>query len=292
MKIGFIGLGSMGRGMALNLARAGHEVQAWNRSPVDFDGIASIRSVDTPAEALQADIVFTMLSDDAAIRQVLLAPGVLESGQAGLVQVVTATISPDFASELAGTHQALGFGYVAAPVFGTPDVAAAGNLNIMAAGAAEAVERAMPLLSILGKAVFVMGDDPAHANVSKIAGNMMLTMAIEALAEAQAMVSGLGVQPQAFLDLMLQTQFGCRAYENYGRRIVDGNVAPGFKMTLGLKDLTLAADVSHLVKASTPMLEAVRSRMSEAVDAGMGAQDWSAIAGLASSAVVTTDKGH
>lgn len=282
MKIGFVGLGRMGQGMAGNLARAGHEVVGWNRSPIDAETLASITPVKTAAEALQAEVVFTMLSDDAAIREVLLAPAVLERGQVGLIQVVTATISPQLAQELAERHAALGFGYVAAPVFGTPDVAASGNLNIMAAGAPDVLARVQPLFDIIGKRVFVMGDRPAQANVSKIAGNMMLTMAIEALAEGLAMTTGFGVKPQDFLDLMLQTQFGCRAYENYGRRIVDANFEPGFKMALGLKDLRLATDVAASTHASTPMLDAVRERMRQAVEAGMGARDWSAIAGLAS----------
>lgn len=282
MKIGFVGLGSMGRGMALNLANAGHDVLAWNRSPLDAATLVPIILVDTPAEALNTEVVFTMLSDDNAIREVLLDPGVLERGRSGLTQVVTATISPEFAQELADTHNSMGFGFVAAPVFGTPDVAASGNLNIMAAGKPDVLARVQPLFDIIGKRVFVMGDRPAQANVSKIAGNMMLTMAIEALGESLAMIEGYGVKPQDFLDLMLQTQFGCRAYENYGRRIVNENFAPGFNMALGLKDLRLATAVAKATGASAPMLDAVRDRMGEAVGAGMGGRDWSAIASLAS----------
>jgi 3-hydroxyisobutyrate dehydrogenase-like beta-hydroxyacid dehydrogenase len=278
MKIGFIGLGSMGRGMALNLAKAGHDVLAWNRSPLDAATLSPVTLVKTPLEALQAEVVFTMLSDDAAIRDVLLSPGILSGGRPGLIQVLTATISPEFAQELAEKHEALGFDYVAAPVFGTPDVAASGNLNIMVAGKQDAIARITPLLDILGKRTFVMGDRPAQANISKIAGNMMLTMAIEALAEGLAMTKGYGVQAEDFLGLMLQTQFACRAYENYGRRISEGNFDPGFKMSLGLKDLRLAVAAATSAGASTPMLSAVRERMGAAVDAGLGERDWSAMA--------------
>ncbi len=281
MRIGFIGLGSMGRGMASNLAKAGHDVLAWNRSPLGAETIAPIKLVKTALEALQAEVVFTMLSDDAAIRDVLLSPGLLAGGRPGLTQVMTATISPEFAQELAERHESLGFSYVAAPVFGTPDVAAAGNLNIMAAGKPDAIARINPLLDILGKRTFIMGDRPAHANIAKIAGNMMLTMAIEALAEGMAMTSSYGVKPEDFLSLMLQTQFSCRAYENYGGRILEGNFEPGFKMSLGLKDLLLAVDASRSAGASTPMLSSVRERMGAAVEAGMGGQDWSAMARLA-----------
>src|SRR4051812_1006522 len=104
MKIGFIGLGSMGRPIALNLAKGGHEVIAWNRSPVDAAGVAPVTMVGTTTEALQADVVFTMLADDGAIRDVLLAPGVLQSAGTGIIHVVTATISPEFAEELSAMH--------------------------------------------------------------------------------------------------------------------------------------------------------------------------------------------
>jgi 3-hydroxyisobutyrate dehydrogenase-like beta-hydroxyacid dehydrogenase len=107
---------------------------------------------------------------------------------------------------------------------------------------------------------------------------MMLTMAIEAMAEALAITGGYGVAPESFLELMLETQFACRAYQNYGGRILADNFEPGFKMSLGLKDLRLAVDAAKGVGASAPMLDAVRTRMGEAVDAGMGARDWSAMA--------------
>lgn len=274
MDIGFIGLGSMGRGMARNLAVAGHAVRAWNRSKVT--DLPEVTHVATPQDALQADVAFTMLSDDAALRDVLLQPGLLRAARPGLVQVVTATISPGFAEELAATHAAAGLGYVAAPVFGTPDVAAAGNLNIITAGPADLLARVQPLFEIIGRRVFVMGDRPAQANASKIAGNMMLTMAIEAMAEALSITNGHGVAPETFLELMLQTQFACRAYQNYGARILAGNHAPGFKLSLGLKDLRLARDAA--AGASAPMLAAVEGRMAEAMQAGLGGSDWSAMA--------------
>lgn len=278
MKIGFIGLGSMGRPIARNLAAAGHAVIAWNRSAVDAASLAPVTIVSTPTEALQADVVFTMLSDDAAIRDVLLTQGALRSARSGIIHVVTATISPEFAEELAALHEDLGLGYVAAPVFGTPDVAAAANLNILAAGAPPMIAAVQPLFEIIGKRVSVLGDRPAHANASKIAGNMMLTMAIEAMAEGLAITGGYGVAPEAFLELMLETQFACRAYQNYGGRIRERNFEPGFKMSLGLKDLRLAVDAAQEAGASAPMLGAVRKRMGEAVEAGMGARDWSAMA--------------
>ncbi len=145
MDVGFIGLGKMGSAMARNIAKAGHQVRAWNRSPDSGKAIAGLQMVASPCDVFQAEIVFTMLSDDAAIREVLLSSDALRSARASVVHVVTATISVDFSEELRARHAELGIGYVAAPVFGRPDVAEAAQLNIMAAGAKEAVAKARPV---------------------------------------------------------------------------------------------------------------------------------------------------
>jgi 3-hydroxyisobutyrate dehydrogenase-like beta-hydroxyacid dehydrogenase len=186
MDVGFIGLGKMGGAMARNIASGGHTVRAWNRSPVESGSAEGVTIVETPSEAFQADVVFTMLSDDAAIRAVLLEPGVVQRARAGLVHVVAATISLVLAEELRVLHARAGLGYVAAPVFGRPDVAEAAQLNIVAAGDAVAIARVQPLFDLIGRKTFIMGDDPRQANAAKIAGNMMIAMAIEAMAEAVA----------------------------------------------------------------------------------------------------------
>ena len=276
MEVGFIGLGRMGSAMARNLAKAGHAVRAWNRAPRALDGIGAAAS---PADAFGADAVFTMLSDDAAIRDVLLSSDVLAHARPGVVHVVTATISVAFADELAARHKAAGIAYVAAPVFGRPDVAEAGQLGIVAAGAGAAVDRVRPLLDVIGRRTWVLGEDPKQANTAKIAGNMMIAMAIEAMAEAAALAGSNGVAPEAFFGLMLQTQFGgSRAYENYGAKIVGQDFEAGFRMLLGLKDLGLAVEAAEGAGKRLPMLGAVRAQMAEAVRAGMGEKDWSAVA--------------
>jgi len=278
MDIGFIGLGRMGIAIARNLAAAGHAVHAWNRSPVPPDTIPGGTIVATPAEAFDADAVFTMLSDDAAIRAVVLDSGALDHMRPGLVHVVTATISVAFAEELTSVHEARGIGYVSAPVFGRPDVAEAAKLNIMAAGAPDALEKVHPLFAVIGQRVFVMGKDPKQANAAKIAGNMMIAMAIEAIAEGVVITEAQGVDRKAFLDLMTQTLFGCRAYENYGGKVLANDYEPGFRLDLGLKDLRLATEAGKASGKHLPMLDIVRNQMSAASDAGMGDRDWSALA--------------
>ena len=276
MDIGFIGLGRMGTAMALNLVKAGHRVRAWNRS--EGEAIDGVERVSSPDDAFQAEAVFTMLSDDAAIREVLLDGGVLARARHGVVHVATSTISVDFAGELAAIHARAGLGYVSAPVLGRPDVAAKGELNILAAGKADAMAKVRPLLAVLGRKTWVMGEDPKQANAAKIACNMMITMAIEAMAEAVVLTKSNGVAPEAFFDLILNTLFGARAYETYSQNIVMGQYEPGFRMQLGLKDLRLATAVAEKAGRRLPQLDAVRTLMSEAVDAGLGDKDWSGIA--------------
>lgn len=276
MEVGFAGLGKMGRAMARNLAKAGHEVKAWNRSHnAETEGLAMVASVD---EAFDADAVFTMLSDDAAIEGVLLEPGVLQRARAGVVHIVASTISVEMAGKLVAAHQAAGLAYLSAPVFGRPDVAEAAQLNIVAAGEAAAIAKVQPLFDAVGRKTWVVGEDPRQANAVKIAGNMMIAMAIEAMAEATVLTSDHGVAPDAFWSLMTQTLFGGRVYENYSAKIVQGDFEAGFRMQLGLKDLTLADAARQAAGRELPMLEAVRRQMSDAVAAGMGDKDWSAVA--------------
>lgn len=279
MGVGFIGLGAMGSAMARNLVGAGYGVRAWNRSPGAAEEIEGVESVPSPGDAFQSDVVFTMLSDDDAIREVLLASDVLGGAREGVVHVVTSTISVDFADELRERHAEAGVGYVSAPVFGRPDVAEAARLNIMAAGEKGAVDRVRPLFDVLGQKTWVLGEDPKQANAAKIAGNMMIAMAIEAMAEAVVLTESNGLAPEAFFDLVLGTQFGgSRAYENYSAKIESGDFEPGFRMELGLKDLRLATAAAEKAGDPLPMLDAVRARMADAVGAGMGDKDWSSIA--------------
>src|ERR1700761_3250345 len=190
MEIGIIGLGAMGRAMARNLANAGHDVKAWNRSGGSVEGVTM---VETPADAFRGDAVLTMLSDDDAIRSTLIESNVLAHATPGLVHVVTSTISVAFARELVALHAAAGIGYVSAPVLGRPDVAAKGELNVLAAGPVDAVATVRPLLEVIGGRIWDMGAEAPTANAAKIACNMMITMAIEAMAEAVVLTESNGL---------------------------------------------------------------------------------------------------
>lgn len=275
MEIGIIGLGAMGREIARNLAAAGHQVKAWNRSGAS---VAGVQMVQTPAQALQADVAWTMLSDDAAIRSVLLDTGVLSQARPGLVHVVAATISGAFSETLVERHRAVGIDYVAAPVLGRPDVAAKGELNVLAAGAPAALEKLRPALDAISKRVWDMGDAPPKAHAAKIACNMMITMAIQAMAEAVVLTEANGVPRERFFDLILNTLFGSRSYQVYSANIIQDRYEPGFKASLGLKDLHLAHAAAEQLGRELPMLDAVRQQMANAVEAGGADRDWSVVA--------------
>jgi 3-hydroxyisobutyrate dehydrogenase-like beta-hydroxyacid dehydrogenase len=219
-----------------------------------------------------------MLSDDAAIRSVLLDGDVLGQARQGLVHVGASTISVAFAHELVAAHAAAGIRYVSAPVLGRPDVAAKGELNILAAGAPADVDAVRPLLEVIGGRIWDLGIEPPAANAAKVACNMMIAMAIEAMGEALALTEANGVGRDQFLDLILGTLFGSRSYQVYSVNIAKGDYEPGFKAVLGLKDLRLATEAADAANRSLPMLRAVHARMTETVEAGLGDRDWSAMA--------------
>jgi len=278
MQIGFIGLGSMGTAIARNLAKAGHDVRAWNRTTVAPDAVPEVTLIGDAVEAFQTEVVFTMLSDDAVIREVIVEPALLERARPGLIHVVTSTISVAFANELNQLHEKAGLGYVSAPVLGRPNVAASGQLNMLVGGKADVVAAIEPLLVPFSKKVWKLGEVPAQANAAKLAANMMIAMAIEAMAEGVALTESCGLDRARFFEMILGTLFAGRTYESYSAQIAEGSFEPGFKAKLGLKDLRLAIEAGSATGRSLPMLEAVRERLGEAVASGLGEKDWSIMA--------------
>lgn len=282
MDIGFIGLGSMGTPMALNLVRAGHAVRVWNRSPEAAAAVEGAIPVASPAEAFRGDAVVTMLSDDEAVRGVIVDSGALADAPRGLVHVVTSTISVALVDELVALHRAAGIAYVGAPVFGRPTAAAAAQLNIVAAGDPDAIARVQPIFDALGVRTWRLGDEPHAAHAAKLAGNMMIALAIEAMAEATALTESYGVPAADFLEIVTDTLFASPAYKGYGATIASGTYEPaGFKLRLGLKDVRLAIEAGAAKGTSLPAAEVVRDALLEGIDLGFGEKDWSALAEVA-----------
>ena len=182
------------------------------------------------------------------------------------------------ARELIVEHEKADIAYVSAPVLGRPNVAAQGELNIIAGGASEAIERVRPIFGVLGKKVWEVGTDAAAANAAKIACNMMIAMSIEAIAEAVVITESNGLGRDQFFELMLGTLFGCQPYQSYSANIAHAAYDPGFKAVLGFKDLRLAREASNSSSRPLRMLDAVHQQMGDAVKAGMGERDWSSMA--------------
>ncbi len=185
MDIGFIGLGNMGGGIAAKLLEPGRRLRVWNRSPEPVARLvaAGAEAASSPADALDADIAFSMLANDEAIQSVIVQSGALDQAREGLVHVNLATVSAAFAQRMAQLHAERGLGYVAFPVMGRPDIAAAGELNGLCAGAPAAVARVRPLLEDITQAIWPIGDDPVRANVVKLSlHNFALASMIETLA--------------------------------------------------------------------------------------------------------------
>ena len=243
--IGFVGLGAMGGAMARRLLEAGHPLRVWNRSADKSEPLtrAGAEAAGSPAEAAgRGGIVITMLADDAALEAVTLGEtGVLAGLGEGGLHVSMSTVAPASARRLAQVHAERGCAYLAAPVFGRPDVAAAGKLWVLASGAGTARERARPLLEAMGQKVFEFGEDPGAANVVKLAGNFMIVAAVEAMAEAFTFGEKNGIERAALAELFGSTLFACGVYQNYGRMVAAQKpAAGGFRLALALKDVNLA----------------------------------------------------
>ncbi len=271
MDVGFIGLGQMGRPMAERLKGAGHSLKAYNRTR------SSAEIAPRPDDVLDSEVVITMLADDAAVRAVWLDSGLAARMPEGAIHLNMATVSMGISRALAAIHKDF---YVAAPVFGRPPLAAQGQLDIIAAGSSEAIERCRPLFNILGKQVFVVGEEPAKANAVKIARNFLLATVIESLGEAFALVRKCGVAPADFLDILANTSLGSPAYRNYGKMIVEQAWTPAqFAMPLGVKDVELALATAAEAGMRLPSAELIRRHLLEAIAAGRAEQDWAALAG-------------
>lgn len=278
MKIGFIGIGSMGAAMVPNLVKAGHTVSVWNRNSEAAEALEGVTVLPSPAAAFENDAVITMLANDAAVRSVIIDSYALDTASKDCVHVIMATISPALVEELEALHRSAGIAYVAAPVFGVPAVAAKGELNILVAGNADAAAKVQPLFEALGQKTWPLGDDPKHANIAKIAGNLMITLAIESMGEAAALTESYGLSAADFLNVVTQTLFASPSYQRYGGNIARNSYEPGFKLTLGLKDVNLALDAASAKNTVLPAAEVVRETMNKAVEQGLGSKDWSALA--------------
>ncbi|MFI2738701.1 NAD(P)-dependent oxidoreductase [Streptomyces sp. NPDC018711] len=280
-EVAVIGLGGMGRAIARNLVRAGHETVVWNRSagPAQELAEAGALRVASVAEALQCPVVLSVLSDDASVAEVFLDSGVLGEARHGAVHVNMATVSVELARRAAEEHAAHGIGYVAAPVFGRVNVAEAGALNVLAAGKPELIDRAQPFFDVIGSRTWRLGELPEQANTAKILGNYLIACAIQSLGEAVSVADAAGADPGQFVELLASTLFPGPVYSGYGSMIAQRKYQPaGFTTTLGRKDLHLALDAAADQTIPLPFGELLRGVFDQAIADGRAADDWAAIA--------------
>jgi len=281
MKIGFLGLGNMGQAIAANLLKGGHELVVWNRSPQATEPLVELgaKAVTEPAQAVAADVLFSMLADDKALRSVLLDSGLLKQLKAPLIHVNMATISVAFADELAGLHDAQGIGYIAAPVLGRPNVAAAAQLNILAAGPAQAIDQVQPLFDLIGRKTWPLGEKASAANAMKLAANFLLVSAVQAMGEAAVLVSRHGLESKDLVDLVSNTILTGPVYSGYGALIGERRYEPAaFKAVLGLKDVDLVLAAASQVSVQMPTADRVRANLQDAVEHGQGEMDLAVLA--------------
>jgi 3-hydroxyisobutyrate dehydrogenase-like beta-hydroxyacid dehydrogenase len=285
MKIGLIGLGRMGVGMAANILAAGHELSVYNRTPGKADALTAkgARLAAGISDACSGEIVVSMLSDDRAVEAVVYGEGgVLESLHTGALHISSSTISVALAKRLAADHAAAGQRYLSAPVFGRPDAAAAGKLFVVAAGSAQDIETAAPVFEAVGQRTFNMGEQPDAANLAKLGGNFLIMSVIESLGEVLALVDKGGIDRADYLEMLTSTLFSAPIYTTYGSLIIEGKFQPpGFAASLGKKDIGLVLEAAETLQVALPVASLVRDRFLTLMAQGGDVLDWSAIGGLA-----------
>jgi 3-hydroxyisobutyrate dehydrogenase-like beta-hydroxyacid dehydrogenase len=285
MKVGFIGLGHMGAGMAANLLKAGHDVTVYNRTRTRVEALVAqgAKAAASVSDACRGDAVITMLANDDAVESVVFSDGGISGSlPAGAPHVSSSTISVALSEKLEAAHAKAGQRFVAAPVFGRPDVAAAGQLFVVAAGARDTLDAVAPLFDAIGQKTFVVSGTPKAANLVKLSGNFLIASVIESLGEAMALVGKGGVDRRHYLDILTSTLFDAPVYKTYGGLIADGTFEPaGFAAPLGYKDIRLTLAAAEDLRVPLPLASLLRDRFLTLLAHGGDKLDWSAIGQLA-----------
>lgn len=278
MKVGFLGLGQMGAPMAMRLLAAGHELTVWNRSEVRADPLLHEGAVlaGTPAEAeLGADVAITMLFDDAAYERVLFGDnGLMDALSPGGIHVSCSTISIALSERLTAEHVRRGHQFVAAPVFGRPNIAEAGRLWIVAAGPEGAIERVRPLFEPLSRGVTVVGSEPRLAHAVKLGGNFLISAMIHSLSESFVFAEGQGIAPELFMETINNALFQSSFYAAYGKIMLHPPEHAGGSLDLGAKDLGMLRRAAAARGTRLSLADAMAEIFAEAQRSGMGSEDW------------------
>jgi 3-hydroxyisobutyrate dehydrogenase-like beta-hydroxyacid dehydrogenase len=278
MNIAFLGLGKMGAPMARRMLEAGHQLTVWNRTPEHAAPLIALGAAlaSTPAEAAQtADAVLTMLFDDAANEQILFGTnGVFEALRPGALHIALSTISVALSQRLALEHARRRQLFVAAPVFGRPNVAEQGRLWIVLAGADEAIALARPLLEPLSRGLSVIGTEPSQAHALKLGGNFLINAMIHSLGEAFVYAAGQGIDPEVFLETVNCALFQSPLYAAYGKIMLHPLSHPGATVELGAKDLRLLREAAGARNTSLSLADNLAEILAKAQQSGLANEDW------------------
>jgi 3-hydroxyisobutyrate dehydrogenase-like beta-hydroxyacid dehydrogenase len=279
MRIGFLGIGIMGLPMAKRLLAAGHELRVWNRTEGKTEPLLREGAIaaGTPAEAeLGVDAVITMLFDDAAHEEVLFGPnGLMDALSPGALHIACSTISVALSERLAAEHERRGIDFVAAPVFGRPEIAEQGRLWVIAAGKDEAVNRARPALEPMSRGISVVGTEPPQAHAVKLGGNFLIGAMIYALSESFVFSEKQGIPPETFFEAINSALFQSPFYAAYSKVILHRPEKAGASVELGEKDTRLLREAAAAAGTKLSLADALAKIYAEAKAAGLAKEDWS-----------------
>jgi 3-hydroxyisobutyrate dehydrogenase-like beta-hydroxyacid dehydrogenase len=280
LRIGFLGLGKMGEPMAKRLLAAGHELSVWNRTEGRTEPLVREGAIlaGTPAETeLGADAVITMLFDDWAHEEVLFGPnGLMDALTPDTLHISCSTISVALSERLSREHSKRGIPFVAAPVFGRPNVAEAGKLWIAMAGADDAVTKARPLLEPLSRGISVVGKQPWQAHALKLGGNFLISAMIHALGESFVYAQSQGIDPTVFFETVNSALFQSPFYAAYANVMLHPPELPGATMELGAKDLRLLRESAESRGVRLSLADELAGIFDDARRQGLGNEDWAA----------------
>lgn len=283
MKLGFIGLGSLGTPIAANLLESAHELYVYNRTasktaPLKAKGAIVCSSIAELAKS--CNIVFTIVSDDAAIESICKGnEGLLNHLSPGSIHISMSTILPQTAASLEALHREKQLHYLASPVFGRPEAAMAKKLNYVISGEETIRKQAEPLLKACGATgVWYFGETITAANTVKLCGNFLIASALEAIGESVALANQSGVNANDMWSMFSQTIFNAPIYQNYSNIILQQKFEPAaFTAKLGLKDINLVLQQASTARQPMPLAQLLKHNMSELVNSGREQIDWSAV---------------
>lgn len=278
MKIAFLGLGKMGVAIVGRLLRAGHTVSVWNRSPKSLKelGISSATQAPSIRAAVEkCEVVCTMLANDEATEAVAFGPdGFLAAMRPNALHIALGTLSVALSRRLMESHEAADQRYVAAPVFGRPNVAMQGRLWVVAAGDEAALEQVRTVLDAIGRGVTIVGTEPPQAHAFKLGGNFMISAMVQTISEAFVFANAEGIDPELFLETVNEALFQSPFYLNYGRVMLNPPEHPGATVLLGEKDIRLFREATRSAGVRLGLAEYLQEQFNVAIRDGLGQNDW------------------